>query len=330
MLATLNVSLRQLEESVRSLEAELGTALLDRLSPAEQTELSDLTKELTTLKETQIAASAKRAQLEGEKNRLYNLLNANLLKRKAELQEEMDNRKIAQQPATLDQMSKELERVEALVEEATKRQKGTTSPPSPPPNWPSFYWVMVDQSPCCSSDIEKEIDDKTEQIRTQKVKIDKLKAKESEEALRIQSESKVMEKLINKRSLLLQKKEECMRKIRELGSLPASVAEYVFFAFPPPSFPLFSMNILLMQSYRYQSVPRKELLTNLNEVNRKLGAYNQVNKKAFDQYVSFSEQREGLIKRKEDLDKGAEVCSQIIFFSQWLAHAYSFSRKFES
>ena len=141
------------------------------------------------------------------------------------------------------------------------------------------------------------------------MKIDKLKAKESEEALRIQSESKVMEKLINKRSLLLQKKEECMRKIRELGSLPASVAEYVFFAFPPPSFPLFSMNILLMQSYRYQSVPRKELLTNLNEVNRKLGAYNQVNKKAFDQYVSFSEQREGLIKRKEDLDKGAEVCS---------------------
>ena len=141
MLATLNVSLRQLEESVRSLEAELGTALLDRLSPAEQTELSDLTKELTTLKETQIAASAKRAQLEGEKNRLYNLLNANLLKRKAELQEEMDNRKIAQQPATLDQMSKELERVEALVEEATKRQKGTL------PSLLFFYWAMVDQSP---------------------------------------------------------------------------------------------------------------------------------------------------------------------------------------
>jgi structural maintenance of chromosome 3 (chondroitin sulfate proteoglycan 6) len=57
------------------------------------------------------------------------------------------------------------------------------------------------------------------------VKIDKLKAKENEEALRVQSEAKVMEKLINKRSLLLQKKEECMRKIRELGSLPASVSE---------------------------------------------------------------------------------------------------------
>lgn len=124
LLATLNVSLRQLEESVRSLESELGTALLDRLSPAEQTELTDLTKELTTLKETQIEVSARRAQLEGEKNRLYNLLTANLLKRKSELQDEIDNRKIAQQPAALEQMRKELERVEALIEEATRRQKG--------------------------------------------------------------------------------------------------------------------------------------------------------------------------------------------------------------
>jgi hypothetical protein len=123
-LATLNVSLRQLEESVRSLKAEMGTALLDRLSPSEQSELSDLTKELTTLKETQISVSARRASLEAEKNRLQNFLSANLLKRRAELQEQLDHKKIAQQPATLEQKSKELERVEALIDDVTKRQKG--------------------------------------------------------------------------------------------------------------------------------------------------------------------------------------------------------------
>jgi structural maintenance of chromosome 3 (chondroitin sulfate proteoglycan 6) len=60
-------------------------------------------------------------------------------------------------------------------------------------------------------------------------------------------------------------------------------------------------------SSSYQEIARKELLTKLNDVNKRLGGYNQVNKKAFDQYVSFSEQREGLIARKEELDVGAEV-----------------------
>lgn len=126
-MANLNVSLRQLEESVRSLEAELGTALLDRLSPAEQSELSSLTSDLSNRKETLNAAAAKRAQLEGEKNRLHNLLTANLLKRKAELQEEIDAKRIVKQPVVLEQKSRELERVQALIEEAAQRQKGTWS-----------------------------------------------------------------------------------------------------------------------------------------------------------------------------------------------------------
>ena len=38
---------------------------------------------------------------------------------------------------------------------------------------------------------------------------------------KIAEDQKIMERLTNKRGLLIKKREECMRKIRELGSLPA-------------------------------------------------------------------------------------------------------------
>jgi structural maintenance of chromosome 3 (chondroitin sulfate proteoglycan 6) len=37
-----------------------------------------------------------------------------------------------------------------------------------------------------------------------------------------------------------------------------------------------------------------------------------VNKKAFDQYVNFSEQRESLINRKDELDRGAEKVKELV------------------
>jgi hypothetical protein len=56
--------------------------------------------------------------------------------------------------------------------------------------------------------------------------IEEMKDTESRHAREIQTESKRMERLLNKRSLLLQKQEECTQKIRELGSLPANVEKY--------------------------------------------------------------------------------------------------------
>ena len=40
--------------------------------------------------------------------------------------------------------------------------------------------------------------------------------------------------------------------------------------------------------------------------------YSHVNKKALDQYVSFSEQKEKLISRKEELDKGHKKINDLM------------------
>lgn len=80
-----------------------------------------------------------------------------------------------------------------------------------------------------------------------------------------------------------------MRKIQELGSLP------------PPS---------ELKNYIDQSISTLE--KELERVNKKLKKYSHVNKKAFDQYVNFSEQREALIKRKEELDKGGDKVRELV------------------
>ena len=85
-------------------------------------------------------------------------------------------------------------------------------------------------------------------------------------------------------------KEECMRKIRELGSLPSDAFE------------------------KYTKLSIKQLFKKLEQCNAELKKYSHVNKKALDQFVNFSDQKEKLIKRKEELDKGHAVSTSFFIF----------------
>lgn len=89
--------------------------------------------------------------------------------------------------------------------------------------------------------------------------------------------------------MCIQKREDYMRKIQELGSLPPA-AELTAFA--------------------KKSIP--SLMKALEEINKKIRKYSHVNKKAFDQYVNFSEQRTQLIKRREEIDQGGVKVKELI------------------
>jgi structural maintenance of chromosome 3 (chondroitin sulfate proteoglycan 6) len=89
--------------------------------------------------------------------------------------------------------------------------------------------------------------------------------------------------------MCVSKRETYMRKIQELGSLP------------PPS---------ALDSYTGLTI--SALMRELEKLNKKLKKYSHVNKKAYDQFVNFSEQRESLLKRKEDLDTGAEKVKELL------------------
>lgn len=58
---------------------------------------------------------------------------------------------------------------------------------------------------------------------------------------------------------------------------------------------------------RYKRRSIKELHKMLHRCNEQLQQFSHVNKKALDQYVNFTEQREELQKRQAELDAGDEV-----------------------
>ena len=50
----------------------------------------------------------------------------------------------------------------------------------------------------------------------------------------------------------------------------------------------------------------------LEQCNTELKKYSHVNKKALDQFVNFSEQKEKLIKRQEELDRGHKSIMELM------------------
>lgn len=89
--------------------------------------------------------------------------------------------------------------------------------------------------------------------------------------------------------MTISKRDMYARKIQELGSLPKKSE---------------------LDKVSGKSI--QELMRILEGINKELKKYSHVNKKAFDQYVNFNEQREQLLKRKEELDLGAEKVKELI------------------
>ncbi|XP_052205645.1 structural maintenance of chromosomes protein 3 isoform X2 [Diospyros lotus] len=132
------------------------------------------------------------------------------------------------------------------------------------------------------------IDDYTKQLRRIKDEKNKLKTLEENYQRTLQDEAKELEQLLSKRNILLAKQEEYSKKIRELGPLSSDAFEI----------------------YKRRSI--KELQKMLHKCNEQLQQFSHVNKKALDQYVNFTEQREELQNRQAELDAGDEKIKELI------------------
>uniref|UniRef100_A0A8C8BS69 SMC hinge domain-containing protein n=1 Tax=Oncorhynchus tshawytscha TaxID=74940 RepID=A0A8C8BS69_ONCTS len=134
--------------------------------------------------------------------------------------------------------------------------------------------------------INKRIKDTLARSEDLDVLIDKAEIEEQNDA--INHDTKELEKMTNRQGMLLKKKEECMKKIRELGSLPQEAFE------------------------KYQTLTLKQLFRKLEQCNTELKKYSHVNKKALDQFVNFSEQKEKLIKRQDELERGHKSIMELM------------------
>ncbi|XP_028129078.1 structural maintenance of chromosomes protein 3 [Diabrotica virgifera virgifera] len=137
--------------------------------------------------------------------------------------------------------------------------------------------------------VENKIKDLTKKLKTEQSELDSWKKKEKEAQDRIDEDAKHLEKFASKQNLLEQKIAESVEKINQLGALPAQ--------------DLYS-HFIKMSS--------RSLFKELEKANTKLKQFSHVNKKALDQFMSFSDQKEKLQKRKEELDRGDEKIKELI------------------
>ena len=122
--------------------------------------------------------------------------------------------------------------------------------------------------------MQKEIEDKKEE--------------EQNKTRSLQSGSEQAEHFLTKRNLYLQQKEEGDRKIRELGSLPLEAFE------------------------GYLKQPSHSLVAALHSTNAELKKYKDVNRKALDQFASFTSQRNDLQGRLAQVNSSREALNGLI------------------
>lgn len=242
-------------------EAEKGTAIESQLDEAEETEIAELTDEMSQVRSQITSCLEEREVLEREQTQLKTQLDKNLRLKEAELIERNDDFSIADRQASLSAKEAELAAVKASV--ADLRQEAAA--------------------------VEEALAAKEERIREVSQAMDEAKAEERKRLGLGAEADKVLEGIMNKRSLKLQKQEEFIRKIRELGALPRDIE-------------------------KYQQLDIRQLYKQLSGVQKKLKdpKYRQVNKKALDQYVSFSEQRDALTGRKGEQDTADASISELI------------------
>lgn len=103
----------------------------------------------------------------------------------------------------------------------------------------------------------------------------------------LEDDRQAVEKRYNRRAMETQRKTESEKNIRELGSLPAD-----------------------FDKFRGHSIGG--LMKKLKRTNEKLKKYSHVNKKALEQFITFTEQRDALSRRREELDSGAVAIRSLI------------------
>ena len=113
-------------------------------------------------------------------------------------------------------------------------------------------------------------------------------ASQSEIAKSMEKAQKRMEKGIQKRRILTEQAAEVTVKIRDLGILPHGALE------------------------KYEKTKSDAIVKRLHKVNEALKKYSHVNKKAFEQYNNFTNQRDTLEKRRAELTEGQASIEELI------------------
>ena len=118
---------------------------------------------------------------------------------------------------------------------------------------------------------------------------DELKTQLGAEHTRQAEEAKSLDRMLSRRGLLQQKADEFTASIRKLGAIPQDGLDGV-----------------------HAASSAKTLLAEIEKCHKEIAKLGHVNKKALDQYASFSEERDRLIAKQVEMDEAREKIEELI------------------
>lgn len=270
LAASTEIEMEELKSKVVLLQDEMNTSIHDALTADETEDLHAYFEKIGELEKSTATLQNQIEKFESKRNSLESLLNDNLELRRAELVAQLEKvacTGVESQDNAAALTKKAIDSKELDLEQATQ---------------------LLDQN---SSFLQAEIEavDKiTAELELHHTRLEKLKLEAQEHDEKLLSESHASEKILNRRSRLLEKREETMRSIRELGTLP------------------------MTEVSSFESLSLKAVKKKLHSCTKQLQKYNHVNKKALDQYVSFNEQRTTLIERLKEVNMGKDSIEELI------------------
>ncbi|KAG0254731.1 Structural maintenance of chromosomes protein 3, partial [Actinomortierella ambigua] len=266
--------LQTFEVQLETLQAELATTVMTpTLTAQEQRTMERLATETDALKQQLVLAASARAQTGTRKNIVEITLDSNLRPRLEELRAKLEGLH-HHHPSRHHDHSRGGSVAEDDVDKRKRDLAATVR---------SMEAVRTRMA-----EIEREQESLEKRVVEKQGQVEALQTTRQDEARQLQRLQKEGERYVSRRHLLLRKKEECTKSIRELGVLPEEAFE------------------------KYQRMEGSKLVKLLHRVHEEVKKYGHVNKKAFEQYANFTKQRDTLHQRKAELDASEQAIRELI------------------
>lgn len=275
--------LRQLDAAIVELDRELATAATKKtafnseLDTAMTQGLSpDEVAQLQTLNAQADAQQRRVAELSGQV--------AELTQRKNTLEVELDENLKRDRDA----VSAHLEVVDGFVESlATAEVSSAVNTESRKRELERIQRSDADRRKALQ-DMESSLEELQKQIKALEEQLQATVDEQFEDAKDIERQEKGVQRYLAKRHGFAKRKDDVNRKIRDLGVLPDEAFE------------------------KYLQTRIDRLEKGLHRCKLGLKKYGNVNKKAVEQYQSFTRQRDNLLERKAELEKSGESIEELI------------------
>ncbi|KAI9463542.1 structural maintenance of chromosome protein 3 [Lactarius psammicola] len=257
--------LRALDARVEAYRSELSSPMVQELSAEERDFIDELSRDVEARQKSLVEMGKTKTELARGKNIIQIELNESLRRRRDELRSQIEGLGVAEvgdasAAEDLKVRTHEMSSINNAINTLTKKVQ----------------------------EMERGVDRLMHDLQEHRTNLETMQNQQTEDSRSMAKQQKNTERYLAKKNLLVSKKDESNRNIRDLGVLPEEAFE------------------------KYINEKSDRLVKKLHAVNEGLKKFAHVNKKAFEQYNNFTKQRDQLLKRREDLETSGESIEQLV------------------